>query len=62
MKWCRFQSGQRVAYGVVESATVIEVTFYAAGVNYREHMTEMAKNEVEIPAIGVLRNPVRRER
>src|SRR5712692_11442616 len=72
MKWCRFQSGQKVAYGVVEGNTVIEVTgtpfehhartsttyplsavkllvpvipptFYAAGINYREHVIEMAK-------------------
>ncbi len=72
MKWCRFQSGSRVAYGVIEGTTVTEVTgspfeshartatavplsavkllvpvipptFYAAGVNYREHVTEMAK-------------------
>jgi len=71
MKWCRFQSGSRVASGVIEGSTVIEVTgspfenpsrtstsvplssvkllvpvipptFYAAGVNYREHVTEMA--------------------
>jgi 2-keto-4-pentenoate hydratase/2-oxohepta-3-ene-1,7-dioic acid hydratase in catechol pathway len=72
MKWCRFQSGQKVAYGIIENDTVIEVTgnpfesytrtsttsplsavkllvpvipptFYAAGINYREHVTEMAK-------------------
>ena len=72
MKWCRFQSGSTVAYGVIEGDKVIEVTgnpfashartstthplsavkllvpvipptFYAAGVNYREHVTEMAK-------------------
>jgi 2-keto-4-pentenoate hydratase/2-oxohepta-3-ene-1,7-dioic acid hydratase in catechol pathway len=72
MKWCRFQSGSRVAYGVIEGTTVIEITgspfeshartstttplsavkllvpvipptFYAAGVNYREHVTEMAR-------------------
>jgi 2-keto-4-pentenoate hydratase/2-oxohepta-3-ene-1,7-dioic acid hydratase in catechol pathway len=71
MKWCRFQSGRNVAYGVIEDTTVTEVTgnpfeghtrtattlplsqvkllvpvipptFYAAGVNYREHVTEMA--------------------
>ena len=71
MKWCRFQSGQKVAYGIIEGNTVIEVagspfesytrssttyplssvkmlvpviplTFYAAGVNYRLHVTEMA--------------------
>src|SRR5262249_27856670 len=81
MKWCRFQSGQNVAYGVIEGSTVTEVTgspfeshtrtsttlalsrvkllvpvipptFYAAGVNYREHVTEMAQRrgvEPEFP-------------
>ena len=72
MKWCRFQSGRTVAYGIIEGDTVTEVTdspfagytptsttvglsrvkllvpvipptFYAAGVNYREHVTEMAQ-------------------
>jgi 2-keto-4-pentenoate hydratase/2-oxohepta-3-ene-1,7-dioic acid hydratase in catechol pathway len=72
MKWCRFQSGRTIAYGVIEDTTVIEVsgspferytptaatyplsqvkllvpvippTFYAAGVNYREHVTEIAR-------------------
>lgn len=71
MRWCRFQSGQKVAHGLIEGDTVVEVsgspfeshtrtstslplsavkllvpvippTFYAAGVNYREHVTEMA--------------------
>ena len=71
MRWCRFQSGRTVAYGIIEETTVTEVTgtpfeshartattfplsqvkllvpvipptFYAAGVNYREHVTEMA--------------------
>jgi 2-keto-4-pentenoate hydratase/2-oxohepta-3-ene-1,7-dioic acid hydratase in catechol pathway len=71
MRWCRFQSGARAVYGVIEGDTVTEVsgspfadhtrtsttvplgtatllvpvippTFYAAGVNYREHVTEMA--------------------
>jgi 2-keto-4-pentenoate hydratase/2-oxohepta-3-ene-1,7-dioic acid hydratase in catechol pathway len=70
-KWCRFQSGSRVTYGVIEGdrvtaidgspfdahtrtsttvplsqvkldVPVIPPTFYAAGVNYREHVTEMA--------------------
>src|SRR5262245_31085489 len=81
MKWCRFQSGQRVGYGIVGNDTVTEVTgspfesyartsatyslsavkllvpvipltFYAAGINYREHVTEMAKRrgvEPEFP-------------
>jgi 2-keto-4-pentenoate hydratase/2-oxohepta-3-ene-1,7-dioic acid hydratase in catechol pathway len=71
MRWCRFQSGRNIAFGVIEENTVTEVegnpfdtytrtstsvqlsrvkllvpvippTFYAAGVNYREHVTEMA--------------------
>ena len=71
MRWCRFQSGRTVTYGIIEETTVTEVTgspfegyartattcplsqvkllvpaipptFYAAGVNYREHVTEMA--------------------
>lgn len=71
MRWCRFQSEQKAAYGVIEGNTILEVTgspfdghtrtstsvplsaatllvpvipptFYAAGVNYREHVTEMA--------------------
>jgi 2-keto-4-pentenoate hydratase/2-oxohepta-3-ene-1,7-dioic acid hydratase in catechol pathway len=72
MKWCRFQSGDRVAYGVIDGTTVTEVagspfeahtltsttrplssvklhvpvippTFYAAGINYRQHVIEMAQ-------------------
>src|SRR5438128_10639129 len=71
MKWCRFQSGKTMAYGIIDGTTVTEVTgspfesysktsntsilsrvkllvpvipptFYAAGVNYRAHVTEMA--------------------
>ena len=78
MKWCRFQSGRTVAYGLVEDDTVTEVTgspfeghtrtsttvglsrvkllvpvipptFYAAGVNYREHVTEMARRRGVTP-------------
>ncbi|MBI3328281.1 MAG: fumarylacetoacetate hydrolase family protein [Nitrospinae bacterium] len=78
MKWCRFQSGQNAAYGIIEGDTVIEVagspfashtrtsktyplgsvkllipvippTFYAAGINFREHVTEMAKKRGEEP-------------
>jgi 2-keto-4-pentenoate hydratase/2-oxohepta-3-ene-1,7-dioic acid hydratase in catechol pathway len=81
MQWCRFQSGQKVAYGIIDNDTVTEVTgspfdnyartastyplsavkllvpvipptFYAAGINYREHVTEMAKRrgvEPEFP-------------
>ena len=72
MRWCRYQSGRTVAWGIIEDTTVTEVagspfgdytrtattvglsrvkllvpvvppTFYAAGVNYREHVTEMAQ-------------------
>ena len=72
MKWCRFQAGRTIAYGMIENTTVTEVTgnpfdgytrtatthplsqvkllvpvipptFYAAGVNYRLHVTEMAE-------------------
>jgi 2-keto-4-pentenoate hydratase/2-oxohepta-3-ene-1,7-dioic acid hydratase in catechol pathway len=71
MRWCRYQSGPKAGYGVIEGNSVVEVsgspfeshsrtsttvplsavkllvpviplTFYAAGVNYREHVTEMA--------------------
>src|SRR3989442_5008502 len=71
MRWCRFQSGSKIAHGVIEKSTVTEVTgspfadhartsttfplsqvkllvpvipptFYAAGVSYGEHVTEMA--------------------
>ena len=72
MKWCRFKTGDKVAYGLVEGETVVEVagspfdsyrktsktyplgsvklevpviprTFYAAGINYPEHVTWAAK-------------------
>jgi 2-keto-4-pentenoate hydratase/2-oxohepta-3-ene-1,7-dioic acid hydratase in catechol pathway len=78
VKWCRFQSGDRSAYGIIEGDAVTEVTgspfdapartaikvplasvkllvpvipptFYAAGVNYREHVTEMAHRRGETP-------------
>ena len=26
MKWCRFQSGEKTAYGIIEADTVIEAT------------------------------------
>ena len=71
--WCRFQSGDTIAHGVIDGANVTAVsgspfdaytrtattvplsavkllvpvippTFYAAGINYREHVTEMAKS------------------
>jgi 2-keto-4-pentenoate hydratase/2-oxohepta-3-ene-1,7-dioic acid hydratase in catechol pathway len=78
MQWCRFESGSRQAYGLIEGDTVTEVngdpftghaltstrlpldrvrllvpvvppTFYAAGVNYREHVTEMARRRGVAP-------------
>jgi 2-keto-4-pentenoate hydratase/2-oxohepta-3-ene-1,7-dioic acid hydratase in catechol pathway len=78
MKWCRFQSGDKTAYGIIEGDTVTEVsgspfdhytqtsttyplntvkllvpvippTFYAAGINYREHVTEIARQRGEEP-------------
>jgi 2-keto-4-pentenoate hydratase/2-oxohepta-3-ene-1,7-dioic acid hydratase in catechol pathway len=78
MRWCRFQSGDKTSYGIIEGDTVIEVsgspfdsytktsnthplgsvkllvpvippTFYAAGINFREHVTEMARKRGEEP-------------
>ena len=78
MKWCRFQSGDTPAYGIIEGNTVIAVTgspfesytrtartvpldsvtllvpvipptFYAAGVNFRQHVTDMARRRGEEP-------------
>jgi 2-keto-4-pentenoate hydratase/2-oxohepta-3-ene-1,7-dioic acid hydratase in catechol pathway len=78
VRWCRFRSEGRSAYGIIEGDTVTEVTgspfdtharttttmplsrakllvpvipptFYAAGVNYREHVTEMAHRRGEQP-------------
>lgn len=72
MKWCRFQKGQKISYGIVEGDRVTEVsgtpfeaydltptsyalsavklmvpvipsTFFAAGINYPEHVTWAAK-------------------
>ena len=72
MKWCRFNAGNRVAYGIVEGDSIVEVdgspfdsyskiskthalgsvklevpvippTFYAAGINYPEHITWAAE-------------------
>ncbi len=74
MKWCRFKSGGKVSYGIIEGDTVVEVegspfeaysktstthalrsvklqapvippTFYAAGINYPEHVS-WAANKV----------------
>ena len=79
MKWCRFQSGDKTSYGIIEGDTVTEVegspfdsytktsntqplssvkllvpvippTFYAAGINFREHVTEMARKRGEEPS------------
>lgn len=78
MQWCRFQSGNKPAYGIIEGQTIIEVagspfetytrtghtvpletaqllvpvippTFYAAGINYREHVTAIARKRGEEP-------------
>jgi 2-keto-4-pentenoate hydratase/2-oxohepta-3-ene-1,7-dioic acid hydratase in catechol pathway len=78
MKWCRFQSGDKPAVGIIEGNTVTEVagspfesytktsrtvpldrakllvpvippTFYAAGVNFRQHVTDMARRRGEEP-------------
>ena len=78
MKWCRFQSGNGPAYGIIEDDNVVEVdgtpfdsytktskthtlssvkllvpvippTFYAAGINYPEHVTWAAKMRGEEP-------------
>ena len=78
MKWCRFQSGNGPAYGIIEGDNVVEVdgtpfdsyiktskthtlssvkllvpvippTFYAAGINYPEHVTWAAKMRGEEP-------------
>jgi 2-keto-4-pentenoate hydratase/2-oxohepta-3-ene-1,7-dioic acid hydratase in catechol pathway len=72
MKWCRFQSGESILYGIIKDGKVFKVTgspfmdyqittevflldnvklmvpvipptFYAAGRNYREHVTAIAK-------------------
>ena len=78
MKWCRFQSGSDVGFGIIEGDNVIAVdgtpfdsytktsrsyplgsvkllvpvippTFYAAGINYPEHVTWAAKMRGEEP-------------
>jgi len=78
MKWCRFQSGDKPAVGIIEGNTITEVagspfesytktsrtvpldrakllvpvippTFYAAGVNFRQHVTDMARRRGEEP-------------
>ena len=78
MKWCRFQSGNKASYGIIEGDNVTEVegspfgshsktsntvalssvklltpvipsTFYAAGINFREHVIEQAAKRGEEP-------------
>ena len=81
MKWCRFQAGDKAAYGIIEGDIVVEVagspfddytrtssthpldsvrllvpvippTFYAAGINYPEHVTwaaQMRGQELNLP-------------
>ena len=89
MKWCRFQKGEKIAYGVIQGETVVEVvgspfdangandkagveqkrvaqhqlsdvkllapvippTFYAAGINYPEHVTWAAQMRGEEPKL-----------
>ena len=74
MRWCRFQAGNQVGYGLIEGSIVTAVTgtpferygrttttyplsevrllvpvipptFYAAGVNFREHVTAIARQQ-----------------
>jgi 2-keto-4-pentenoate hydratase/2-oxohepta-3-ene-1,7-dioic acid hydratase in catechol pathway len=78
VKWCRFQTGEKTNYGIIDGDTVIEVTgspfesysktattyplnsvklsvpvvpptFYAAGINFRRHVTEIAEQRGEEP-------------
>ena len=78
MKWCRFQAGDKTAYGIIEGDTVVEVagspfddytrtsstlplasvkllvpvippTFYAAGINYPEHVSWAAQMRGQEP-------------
>ncbi len=78
MKWCRFQAGDKPAYGIIEGDTVVEVagspfddytrtssthplgsvkllvpvippTFYAAGINYPEHVSWAAQMRGQEP-------------
>ena len=80
MKWCRFNSGSGISYGIIEGDNVVEVegnpfdgynkpsksqplasvklevpvippTFYAAGINYPEHVTWAAKMRGEEPVL-----------
>ena len=78
MKWCRFQTRDKTAYGIIEGDSVVEVagspfddytrtssthplglvkllvpvippTFYAAGINYPEHVTWAARMRDQEP-------------
>lgn len=78
MKWCRYETGETISYGIIEGDTVtavegspfdsytttsnsqllssvnllapvIPATFYAAGINFKEHVTEMAHKRGEEP-------------
>ena len=78
MKWCRYETGETISYGIIEDDTVtavegspfdsytttsnsqllssvnllapvIPATFYAAGINFKEHVTEMAHKRGEEP-------------
>ena len=78
MKWCRFQAGDKTAYGIIEDDRVVEVagspfdsytrtssthalasvkllvpvippTFYAAGINYPEHVSWAAQMRGQEP-------------
>ena len=80
MRWCRFQAGQKTAYGIMEGDQITEVegspfdsysvtqnkhelndvrllvpvippTFYAAGINYPEHVTWAARMRGEEPVL-----------
>ena len=80
MRWCRFEAGQRTAYGILEDGWIREVegspfdnytvttnrhelekvkllvpvmppTFYAAGINYPEHVTWAARMRGEEPVL-----------
>ena len=80
MRWCRFQTGQKTTFGIMEGDRITEVegspfesysvtqnkhdldkvsllvpvippTFYAAGINYPEHVTWAARMRGEEPVL-----------
>src|SRR5580692_5458607 len=54
MRWLRYEANGQESYGIIEGDEVVAVipkTFYAAGLNYAEHVTEMAKKRGEAPNI-----------